>query len=292
MASATQEIMDNLALYGCPDIPLESDPLMDEHNCGAAANELLSTVFGAFENTPMERYSEDIGWGIVNVFHRARTRLSDRIDEMEVSQRQVLRDQDGSEVLSVELETTTARLRALQEHSELFDDMIDILCEQYSTQTGSAWTPRTGSRRKGRLATSAIIDATQLRKARARMEFEKLNPEGRMIGFAGGPNYQDYDTVFAVLDKIHAKYPDMTLVHGGQRKGAELIAAKWAETRNVTQKVYTPDFDRHKGSAPFKRNDEIIKDGLDALVVFPGEGITKNLMQKAAANGVTVWDRG
>ena len=45
-------------------------------------------------------------------------------------------------------------------------------------------------------------------------------------------------------------------------------------------------------ASPFRRNDEIVTDGLDALVVFPGNGITENLMQKSAAAGVPVWERG
>jgi len=37
------------------------------------------------------------------------------------------------------------------------------------------------------------------------------------------------------LDRVHAKHPDMMLLHGGSPKGAERIAAKWADHRKVPQ---------------------------------------------------------
>src|SRR5690606_26005651 len=39
---------------------------------------------------------------------------------------------------------------------------------------------------------------------------------------------------------IQTKYPEMVLLHGGSPKGAELIAAKWAEARGVTQMAFKP----------------------------------------------------
>jgi hypothetical protein len=40
---------------------------------------------------------------------------------------------------------------------------------------------------------------------------------------------------------MHQKYPDMVLLHGGTPKGAEMISARWADTRGVTQMVFKPD---------------------------------------------------
>jgi hypothetical protein len=33
----------------------------------------------------------------------------------------------------------------------------------------------------------------------------------------------------------------MVLLHGSTPKGAEMIAARWADTRGVTQMVFKPD---------------------------------------------------
>ena len=46
------------------------------------------------------------------------------------------------------------------------------------------------------------------------------------IAFSGGADYLDAKLIWAVLDKVHAKHPDMVLLHGGSPNGAELIAAK------------------------------------------------------------------
>jgi hypothetical protein len=43
------------------------------------------------------------------------------------------------------------------------------------------------------------------------------------------------------LRQNHQKYPDMVLLHGGTPKGDEMIAARWADTRGVTQVVFKPD---------------------------------------------------
>ena len=42
--------------------------------------------------------------------------------------------------------------------------------------------------------------------------------------------------------------------HGGAPRGAELIAAKWADNRGVPQVVFKPDWTRHQKAAPFKRS--------------------------------------
>jgi hypothetical protein len=53
---------------------------------------------------------------------------------------------------------------------------------------------------------------------------------------------------------------------------------------------FKPNFDLGK-AAPFKRNDRMLDEGLDALIVYPGNGIIANMQDKAIAAGVTVWVR-
>jgi hypothetical protein len=69
----------------------------------------------------------------------------------------------------------------------------------------------------------------------------------------------------------------MVLLHGGAPRGAERIAAAWADNRGVTQIVFKPDWTRHGKSAPFKRNDQLLDTLPIGLIVFPGSGITDNL---------------
>jgi hypothetical protein len=94
------------------------------------------------------------------------------------------------------------------------------------------------------------------------------------------------------LDKVHAKHPDMVLLHGGSPKGAERIAAAWASNRRVPQIAFKPDWTRHAKAAPFKRNDAMLDVLPIGVLVFPGSGISANLADKAQKMGIPVWKFG
>ncbi len=63
-------------------------------------------------------------------------------------------------------------------------------------------------------------------------------------------------------------------------KGAEKIAACWADARKVPQVAFRLDFKRHKNAAPFKRNDQLLDVLPIGVLVFPGFGISDNLADK------------
>jgi hypothetical protein len=81
----------------------------------------------------------------------------------------------------------------------------------------------------------------------------------------------------------------MVLLHGGSTKGAELIAAKWADNRKVPQITFKPDWTKHAKAAPFKRNDQMVEILPIGVIVFPGSGIQANLADKARKLGIPVW---
>lgn len=80
----------------------------------------------------------------------------------------------------------------------------------------------------------------------------------------------------------------MVLLHGGTPKGAEMIAARWADTRGVTQVVFKPDWKSHGKAAPFKRNDKILETMPQGLIATPGSGITENIVDKARKLGIRI----
>ena len=82
----------------------------------------------------------------------------------------------------------------------------------------------------------------------------------------------------------------MVLLHGGSPRGAERIAACWAEQRKVPQIAFRPDWTRHAKAAPFKRNDQMLEAMPIGLIVFPGSGISANLADKARKLGIPVWN--
>ena len=81
----------------------------------------------------------------------------------------------------------------------------------------------------------------------------------------------------------------MVLLHGASPKGAEFIAARWADARRVTQITFKPDWTRHAKAAPFKRNDQLLQTLPIGVIVFPGSGTTDNLADKAKIMGIPVW---
>ena len=62
--------------------------------------------------------------------------------------------------------------------------------------------------------TSAMIDSRDFLAAKRRAETEVLMPAGPKIAFSGGDS-ADHKLIWAKLDQIRAKHPDMVLMHGG-----------------------------------------------------------------------------
>jgi hypothetical protein len=168
--------------------------------------------------------------------------------------------------------------------------MRDGAAELFETHTGSAWRPRAGSMVNHRALTAAMIDSRNFLQAKRRAETEPLLPAGPKVTFAGGYDCNDHAAIWAALDRVHGKHPEMVLLHGGSPKDAERIAACWADTRKVLQIAFRPDFTRHKNAAPFKRNDQMLEPMPIGLVVFPGPGISDNLADKAKKLGIPVLD--
>ena len=84
----------------------------------------------------------------------------------------------------------------------------------------------------------------------------------------------------------------LVLLHGGSPKGAERIAARWADHRKVPQIAFRPDWTKHAKAAPFKRNDAMLEALPIGVLVAPGSGIQANLSDKARRLGIPVWKLG
>jgi hypothetical protein len=250
---------------------------------------MFSAMFDMLGDTRLEPDLEGLLWSTVNLFHRAGERILRELQRNEDAQRTGQREQDGSEVKSVELERHVAEGITLLERRNAFEFMRDYAADLFEAQTGSAWRPRTGSKVNHANMTAAMIDSRDFLSARRHAENTVLIPAGTKIAFGGGTDYNDHDRIWAKLDQALAKYPDMVLLHGGSPKGAERIAACWAETRKVTQIAFKPNWTKHAKAAPFRRNDDMLSVMPSGVVAFPGSGITGNLADKARQLGIPVW---
>ncbi len=226
--------------------------------------------------------------GAVNLFHRATSRVVRELDDNEQAQRRLQREQDGSEVKSVELERLTAEGQTLIERRNSMELFRDLSAEAFEHHTGTPWRPRTGSMVNHRHLTSAMIDSRDFLAAKRRAETEVMLPTGPKVAVTGGADFNDHRLIWAKLDQVHTKHPDMVLLHGGTPKGAELIASRWADHRKVQQVSFKPDWTKHGKAAPFKRNDAMLDVLPVGVLVFPGTGIQENLADKARKLGIPV----
>jgi hypothetical protein len=290
-SSPTDNVLQELQLYGYRPFRDEPDPrpLPEGRVIAGAVADIVDALVSALSDTRLEPDLEDLLWSAVNLFHRAAGRIERELDDNEQAQRRSQKEQDGSEIRSVELERLTAEGQTLIERRNSMEFFRDQAADQFERHTGSAWRPRSGSKVNHRTLTSAMIDSRDFLAAKKRADNEVLLPAGPKIAVTGGLDFNDYRLIWDRLDKVHAKHPDMVLLHGGSPKGAELIAAKWATSRKVPQIAFKPDWTKHAKAAPFKRNDAILETLPIGVMVFPGTGIQDNLADKAKKLGIPVW---
>jgi hypothetical protein len=288
----TAHLLDELALYGYRPHGDEPDPrpLPEPVKLQGALADIFDALVATLSDTRLEPDLQALLWSIVNVFHRRIGTIERELDANEVAQRSSQREQDGSEVRSLALERLIAQGLTFIERRNSFEFLRDAAAELYAIHTGHTWRPRTGSMVNHATLTAAMIDSREFINVRRRADAQVLAPEGARIAFAGGVDCSDHERIWAVLDKVHAKHPDMVLLHGGTPRGAERIAACWADTRKVPQVVFKPDWARHQKAAPFKRNDQLLETLPIGVVVFPGSGVTDNLADKARRLGIPLLD--
>ncbi len=290
-ASPTSHLLDELALYGYRPFSDEADPrpLPEERMAAGAVADIFDALIATMLDTRLEPDLEDLLWSVTNVFHRANGRIQRELDDNEDAQKQSQREQDGSEVRSVELERHLREGISLIERRNSMEFIREAAADQFERHFRLPWTPRTGSLVNHRALTASMIDSRDYLAAKRRSEIEPLLPTGTRIAFTSGPAYDDHRRIWAVLDRIFAKYPDMALFHGGNPTGGEHIAVLWANARKVTHYPFRPNWDRFKKAAPFKRNDAMLETLPKAVVSCPGNGINANLVDKARKMGIKVW---
>jgi hypothetical protein len=292
--SPTDHVLSELQLYGYRPFQDEPDPrpLPEARIVAGAVADIFDALVASLSDTRLEPDLEDLLWSTVNLFHRATERIERELDGNEQAQKRSQRDQDGSEIRSVELERFTAEGMTLIERRNSMEYFRDQAADHFARHTGSHWHPRSGSMVNHRALTSAVIDSRDFLAAKRRTDAEVLLPAGPKIAFTGGLDFNDVSLIWDKLDQVHAKHPDMVLLHGGSPKGAERIAARWADHRKVPQIAFKPDWTKYAKAAPFKRNDQMLDVLPIGVIVFSGTGIQENLADKARKLGIPVWKFG
>ncbi len=106
----------------------------------------------------------------------------------------------------------------------------------------------------------------------------------RRVLVCGGRNFDQWRTVARELD---ATMPIGLLIQGGAQ-GADALAVKWAESRDVPVMTFRPNWRLGKKAGPI-RNQLMLDEGKpDLVVAFPGGRGTEDMMMRANAANVSV----
>jgi hypothetical protein len=258
-----------------------------------------SDLFALFSGTALEADAEDLGWAFVNLFHRSAMRKATALDRATDEVRALLAAADGSEVHTHALETRVERAQCAEAAMLALEEMREVAAAHYLNEFGNSWKPVSSSRfNHGAMLTSALVEGRDFLRARAEAKRRAAMPEGTPVIFAGGRTRQGTsdeartfaDNVWATLDKVRDRVPDMVLVHGGDSKGVDRLASSWAERRQVPQVSFSLDM-RLGARAGFKRNERMLSLDPRYVVAFPGNGVLERLVIDAKARRITVVDR-
>ena len=100
----------------------------------------------------------------------------------------------------------------------------------------------------------------------------------------GGRNYQDGNTVWAILWALHPE----VVIHGAA-KGADKLAGDWAVEMQVPCDEFHADWTSHGRAAGPIRNARMLAEGKpDLVLAFPGGSGTENMVKQATAAGIPV----
>jgi len=103
-----------------------------------------------------------------------------------------------------------------------------------------------------RTLTAAMMDSRDFLAARKRTDTQVMLPSGPKVTITGRLDFNNHRLIWAKLDQVHSKHPDMVLLHCGPQKSAEHIATAWADSRKVPQIAFKPDWAKHAKTAPFR----------------------------------------
>ena len=258
---------------------------------------IWSDLFATLQNTSLERDVEEMGWGLVNLFHRAAAKKHATIDRLTDEIRLLIAEQDGSEINTTNLEEKIDLAKKIEEAASCYELMRDTAAAHYMRETGRSWVPSMGNRISLGV-TSAIIDGRALLRARRERILDANTAEGTAVVFTGGrlsfstdADMKRFgDNLLRTLNAVRERVGDMYLVHGGDMNGIDRLAASWAEQHGLQQVRF--GLDRKLGDrAGFRRNEQMLSLKPRYLIAFQGNGVTERLVIDAKKAGIRVVDR-
>lgn len=112
----------------------------------------------------------------------------------------------------------------------------------------------------------------------------------------GGRDYDDRNRLYKFMDRMvqtingEGRTRNIRLIHGAA-KGADSIAAEWAEERGIPSTAYPADWETYGRSAGAIRNKLMLTEGKPhAIIAFKGGRGTQNMIQQGKKAGVPVYE--
>ena len=131
-SSPTDRVIYEMQVYGYRPFQDEPDPraLPEEPVVQSALTAMFDAMFEMLGDTRLEPDLEDMLWSTVNLFHRDSERIQRELQRNEDAQRNGQKEQDGSEVRSVELERHIMEGITLLERRNAFEFMRDFASDR------------------------------------------------------------------------------------------------------------------------------------------------------------------
>lgn len=121
-------------------------------------------------------------------------------------------------------------------------------------------------------------------------------PEPFLLLVTGGRDYTNRDRVFATLDAVAAKHPNITIIHGAcwqeertKLSGADRWAQEWAQERERPYIGVPAEWLKLGKPAGPRRNGLMLHYLPNGVCAFPGQTGTQNMIDQAEQAGVRVW---
>lgn len=257
------------------------EPLAAQAECGA----VIATIFDLLTGTRLEPLAAEIAWGFVNSFHFVAGKLERREEALADEIRELARHPDSSEVYNRELEDKQLLCQSTAEQRGAMECMRDYAAEMYRAQSGWPWSPAKGTR-ASKASTATQVAIQDFLRGRELERRERHVPKSPIVIASGHAEWHDWQAVWARLDAVHARIPNMMLVSTAQRKGFDAIVAAWAAHNGVPLVAYT--LAGSGRGAPFARNRRMVELKPVEAVLGEGSGIQANLYQALRKAGVPI----
>ena len=268
---------------------MDYSPMPSEDDATGCMNDIFENMYSLLQGTRLEGRMQPILWKMVNVFEAELKAARRQLDEAQNEQRMILREFDGSEVKDSQLHNAVKKAADAEDFERAFEKISDIAQGKFEELTGKPWLAAASKMTRHHTQTAAVMDARSFQRDRRKLETQAI-PDGTPVAIVGGPDITDVETVFGALDKVHKKYKNIVLVHGGHKIGTDKIAASWAKARNVATVVAAPDWEKHKKAAGFRRNEDMLRLDPIGMIALPGTGVTKHAVQIAREQGIPVME--